>query len=458
MKGMSGKNSLHEVDMTRGPLLGKIAAFAFPLILTSLAQTLFTTVDTVVVGRYAGSRALAAVGSTGTYIGFFTNFFIGLSLGVNVVVAQSFAARDDDAVSSTVHTSVTTGLFFGLLVLLLGELVSPGALRLMGTPEEVFSLALLYVRIRFLGAPVVVLYNFISAVFRSIGDTRRPLIFQLVSGIINAGLNVYLVLVWNLGVAGVAIATVFSQLVSFICLTVCLMRADGSYRLSLRRLEVNWRSLLRVLKIGVPTGLQSTLVSFSNLMIQSSVNSFGSVTMAAYGVVTSIRSYVYLVVHSFSQAATSFVGQNYGVRDFRRIRRVSQLSFLLVLSCGLSVGLAFTLFAPQVSSLFSTDAAVIEIASSVMFLNVGPYVIFGIMDMYGSCMRGMNHSLTPMLFNLLGTIVLRVAWVLLIFPRYGTLVNLLLSYPLSWGTTAILQYFAFRITFRKERQAAEKAA
>lgn len=454
---MAGNKKIHEVDMTHGPLLGKMISFAFPLILTSLAQTLFTTVDTVVVGRYAGSQALAAVGSTGSYLGFFTNFFIGLSLGVNVVVAQCFASKDDEGVSAAVHTSVSTGTIFGLLVFLLAEAVSPWALRAMGTPEDVFELALLYVRIRFIGAPIVVLYNFISAIFRSVGDTRRPLLFQLISGVINAGLNIYLVLVWDLGVAGVAIATVFSQLVTLVCLTVCLVRAEGSYRLSFRKLCVNLPSLRRILKIGVPTGLQSVLVSFSNIMIQSSVNSFGSLTMAAYGVVTSIRSYVYLVVHSFSQTATSFVGQNYGVRDFKRIRRISQLSLLLIFVCGLGVGLAFTIFSVPVSSLFSSDPAVIELAASVMFLNAAPYVIFGIMDMYGSCMRGMNHSLSPMLFNFFGTIVLRVVWVLLVFPHFNTLLNLLLSYPISWSITAIMQYFAFRAAFQKERLAAEAA-
>lgn len=452
---MRSMKKSYEMDMTHGPLLGKIIRYAIPLMLSSLAQTLFTTVDTMVVGRYAGSEALAAVGSTGTYVGFVTNFFIGLSLGVNVAIAQSFAAKEDRAVSDIVHTSILAGFFFGILTWLLGEWVSPAALHIMGSPEDVFDLALLYVRIRFFGAPIVILYNFAAAILRSIGDTRRPLLFQLIAGVINAVLNVYLVLRWDLGVAGVAIATVFSQLVSCVCVFVVLLRAEGAYRLSFKKLAIHGKSLSRVLQIGVPTGIQSIVISFSNLLIQSSVNSFGSLTMAAFSVCTSTRSYVYQIVHAFSQTATSFVGQNYGVRDFKRIRRIGGLCFGLVASFGLFFGLLFSVFSKPIAGLFSTDPEVIDAASSVMFLITAPYLLYGLVDLFGSCMRGMNHSVPPMLFNILGTLILRVSWVYFVFPHFGTFTNLMLSYPVSWGITTVLQYTAYRIVYQKERRAWE---
>ena len=315
------KSNKYEIDMCNGSIMDKLVSFALPLMLSGILQLMFNAVDIIVVGRFSGSEALAAVGSTTALINVFTNLFIGISLGANVLAARFFAAGRKEEMSETVHTSITLALISGILMAFVGLVFSKGALELMGTPEDVIGLSTLYMRIYFMGMPFFMLYNYGAAILRAVGDTKRPLYFLIIAGVINAGLNMVLVIVFGLGVAGVGIATVFSQMVSCVLVLTCLCRTEGSYKLSFSKLSMKGYYLKQIFQVGIPAGIQSTVINFSNALLQSSVNSFGSTAMAGYTAANNILGFLYVSINSVTQACMSFTSQNFGVGKYKRMDR-----------------------------------------------------------------------------------------------------------------------------------------
>ncbi len=436
--------------MCNGPIMRKLISFSVPLILSSMLQLLFNAVDIIVVGRFSGSQALAAVGSTTALINVFTNLFIGISLGANIITARYIGADRKKEVSATVHTSITVAILSGICMMILGILFAKAALLLMGTPDDVISLSTLYMRIYFAGMPFFMLYNYGAAILRAVGDTKRPLIFLIIAGVINALMNMFLVIVVHMGVAGVAIATIFSQMISCILVIRCLVNTNGSYRLSFSHLCIQKKYLVQILQVGVPAGMQSTLINFSNALLQSSVNSFGSVAMAGYTSANNILSFIYVAVNSITQACMSFTSQNYGVRKYDRMTRT--LVDCLILECIVSAvfGSAAFFFGRQIIGIYTSDPAVIEAGMEVLAMTTLTYFFCGIMDVFPGSMRGMGFSTIPMLLALLGTVGTRVVWIFGFFPVHRTIRFLFISYPASWIITILFQ-LVYYIYIRKTK-------
>ena len=429
--------------MTHGPLLGKIVRFAIPLAISGILQLLFNAADIIVVGRFSGSQALAAVGSTSALINLIVNLFIGLSVGTNVLVAQYYGAGKQSDLQETVHTSVASSLVFGAFLLVVGVSLAAPLLELMGTPEEVLPQACLYMRIYFLGMPASMLYNFGAAVLRAVGDTQRPLYFLTLSGIVNVILNLFLVIVFHLDVAGVAIATVISQCISAGLVLLCLVRSDAVYRVDLKSLRVYKHKLLQMVKIGVPAGIQSATFSISNVLIQSSINSFGSIAMAGSTAGGNIEGFVWTAMDAFTQSTLSFTSQNFGAKKFKRITKVIWYNLALVTVVGLVLGVGAYWMGRPLLSIYSTDPEVIAYGLERMLLVCTPYFTCGIMNVLVGAMRGFGSSLTPMAASIFGVCVLRVIWIYTVFPLNHTFFMLFLSYPLSWVATALIEAVCF---------------
>lgn len=438
-----------EIDMCNGPLLGKILRFSIPLMLSGILQLLFNAADIVVVGRFTGKEALAAVGSTGALINLLINLFIGLSIGTNVLVAQYIGARDVRNVSETIHTSVLISLICGTIMIFVGVLLAEPLLTLMGTPEDVLSQAALYMRIYFIGMPVIMLYNFGSAILRAMGDTQRPLIFLLIAGVVNVIFNLIFVIVFHMGVAGVAIATVISQAISAGLIVLCLIRSDGMFQLHLKRLHVHRDKLFAMMRIGLPAGMQGAIFSISNVLIQSSINSFGSVAMAGSTAASNIEGFVYNSMNAVYQANLSFTSQNMGARKFSRINHILLLCLGVVTAIGLIMGVGATLLGNTLLRIYNTDPQVISFGLERMHLVCMPYFLCGLMDVMVGSMRGMGYSILPMIVSLTGACGLRVLWIFTIFAADHTLSTLFLSYPVSWTITALAHLICFLIVRRK---------
>ena len=441
----------YEIDMTHGPIFGKLIQFALPLMLSSILQLLFNAVDVIVVGRFVGPQALAAVSSNTALINIFTTIFIGISLGVNVIAAQYFAVNDEKNVSETVHTAILTALIVGVVIGLMGITLGQNLLNTMGVPSDVIELSALYLRIYFIGMPFFMLYNFGAAILKAIGDTKRPLVYLLIAGVINALFNVYLVVRWNMGVAGVAISTITSQFISCVLVIATLLRESTSYQLHPSKLRINFGILKKMLAIGIPAGLQSMVVNIANATIQTNVNSFGSLAMAGYGTYMNINGFIYVTVNSVTQTAITFVGQNYGIRDLKRIDRICWQCVLLSFLGGTFVGGMIFLFGRQISSIYSTDPDVIDTVLALMPFMALPYGLCGIMDTLPGCMRGMGYSTVPMLIHLFGVVIFRFIWMATAFNSYHTLEVLILSFPISWVITSFLQFIALMVVRRKVR-------
>lgn len=427
----------YEVDMCRGPLLGKILIFAFPLMLSGILQLLFNAADIVVVGRFAGSQALAAVGSTGALINLIINVFIGLSVGANVLVARYYGAGEKEQVSQAVHTSVLLSLLCGVVLIAVGVLLARPLLELMGTPDDVIDMSATYMRIYFCGMPVVMLYNFGAAILRSVGDTKRPLYFLIVAGLINVVLNLFFVIVCGMDVDGVALATVISQVVSAGLILLCLMRMEGPCHLDLHKLHIYKDKMWQIVRVGLPAGLQGCIFSISNVLIQSSVNSFGSVAMAGNTAASNIEGFVYNGMNAIYQTALSFTSQNYGARQYHRIGRVMRLCLALVTAVGLGLGLTAVLFHNQLLGIYSSDPQVIAYGTMRMRFVATLYFLCGIMDVMAGVMRGMGYSILPMIVSLTGACGLRILWIFTLFAANRTLSMLYVSYPVSWFITAL---------------------
>ena len=437
------KNNKYEIDMCNGTLMDKLISFSLPLMLSGILQLLFNAVDIIVVGRFTGSQALAAVGSTTALINIFTNLFIGISLGANVLAARFYASGKEKEMSETVHTSITLALISGLVMALAGVLLARFALNLMGTPDDVIDQSVLYMRIYFLGMPFFMLYNYGAAILRAVGDTKRPLFFLVISGMTNAVLNLVLVIVFHMGVAGVAIGTIVSQLISSILVLRCLYTSNTSYRLYFSKLGIKTQYLKQIFQVGIPAGIQSTVINLSNALLQSSVNSFGSVAMAGYTAANNIFGFLYMSVNAVTQSCMSFTSQNYGVKKLKRMDRVLLDCIILSVCVALTLGCGAYFFGPELLKIYTSDANVIRCGVEVLAFTTVPYFCCGIMDLIPGALRGMGHSGVPMILSIIGTVGTRIVWIFGLFPAHRSLSFLFISYPVSWILTILMQAVCF---------------
>ena len=411
--------------------------------LSSILQLLFNAVDIIVVGRFSGSRALAAVGSTTALINVFTNLFIGVSLGANVLAARFYAAKQEKQMSETVHTAVTFALISGIVMVFVGLFFSKTALLLMDTPSDVIGQSALYMRIYFAGMPFFMLYNYGAAILRAVGDTKRPLFFLIIAGITNAALNLFLVIVLHLGVAGVAIATVIAQMISCLLVLRCLHHSDGFYQLRFSKLTLKWIYLKQIFQVGIPAGIQSTVINFSNVLLQSSVNSFGSIAMAGYTAANNIFGFLYAAANSITQACMSFTSQNYGAGKWKRMDKVLRNCILLSVVVSVILGGSSYLFGPELLKIYTSDPKVIQCGMEILLYTTVTYFMCGLMDLFPGALRGMGYSAIPMLLSIIGTVGTRIVWIFLIFPSHRSLDVLFISYPASWLITIILQVICY---------------
>lgn len=437
------KNNKYEIDMCNGTLMDKLISFSLPLMLSGILQLLFNAVDIIVVGRFTGSQALAAVGSTTAPINIFTNLFIGISLGANVLAARFYASGKEKEMSETVHTSITLALISGLVMALAGVLLARFALNLMGTPNDVIDQSVLYMRIYFLGMPFFMLYNYGAAILRAVGDTKRPLFFLVISGMTNAVLNLVLVIVFHMGVAGVAIGTIVSQLISSILVLRCLYTSNTSYRLYFSKLGIKTQYLKQIFQVGIPAGIQSTVINLSNALLQSSVNSFGSVAMAGYTAANNIFGFLYMSVNAVTQSCMSFTSQNYGVKKLKRMDRVLLDCMILSVGVTLTLGCGAYFFGPELLKIYTSDADVIRCGVEVLAFTTVPYFCCGIMDLLPGALRGMGYSGVPMILSIIGTVGTRIVWIFGLFPAHRSLSFLFISYPVSWILTILMQAVCF---------------
>lgn len=455
LKSVTKKNK-YEIDMCNGSLMDKLISFSLPLMLSGILQLLFNAVDIIVVGRFTGRQALAAVGSTTALINMFVNLFIGISLGVNVLAARFFAAKKEREMSETVHTAIAFALVSGIVMAFVGVFFAKTALELMGTPDDVIRLSALYMRLYFCGMPFFMLYNYGAAILRAIGDTKRPLLFLIIAGIANVALNLILVVVFHLGVAGVAIGTILSQLISSILVVRCLCKAEASYQLHFSKLSIKGAYMKQIFKVGIPAGIQSTVINFSNVLLQSSVNSFGSIAMAGYTAANNIFGFLYAATNSITQACMSFTSQNYGVGKLKRMDRVLFNCMILTIVITLLLGGGTYIFGHQLLGIYTSDAEVIACGIEIFLYTTVTYFLCGLMDLFPGAMRGMGYSFVPMIISIIGTVGLRIVWIFWVFPNNRSLDVLFISYPASWILTILMQVICFwfvrKKTFKKLRQ------
>jgi len=439
----------YEMDMCNGPILGKILLYSVPLMLSGILQLLFNAADVIVVGRYAGSQSLAAVGSTSALINLLVNVFIGLSVGVNVLVAQYYGAKKEKDISETVHTAVAISLLSGTFLIFLGLFAAEPLLKLMGTPDDVINKSVIYMKIYFAGMPVIMLYNFGSAILRAVGDTRRPLYFLSIAGVINVVLNLFFVIVFNMDVAGVALATVISQVISAGLVFICLLRNEGALKLRISELKINKIKLKRIVKVGLPAGMQGAIFSISNVLIQSSVNSFGSIAMAGNTASQNIEGFVYSAMNAVYQTNLSFTSQNYGGRKYKRIGRITITCVGVVTVVGLVLGMAAYSAGNFLLGIYSSDPEVIKVGLMRLGIIGAPYFLCGIMDTMVGSIRGLGYSILPMCVSLAGACGLRILWVFTIFQWNRTLFTLYISYPFTWIVTGVIHIICFMLIRRK---------
>ena len=442
----------NELDMTSGPLLKKIVVFTIPILLSGVLQLLFNAADIIVVGNFAGDNAMAAVGSTASLVSLMTNLFIGISAGANVAVANFYGSKDDEAVQETVHTSVILSVVGGAGLMLIGLLLARPILELMGSPEAVLPLSALYLRIFFLGMPGSLLFNFCASILRATGDTKHPLYYLSVAGILNVVLNLFFVIVLNMSVAGVALATIISQYVSAFLIVRRMTRLNSSIRIQRSQLRVSKSKLLRILRVGIPAGIQSSLFALSNVVIQSAINSFGEVVMAANTASTNIEGFVYIAMNSVYQAAMNFSGQNYGAGRYKRLHKVLFECLVLVTFVGLALGGGAYLCGRPLLHIYTDSAMVITFGLQRMEIICLTYFLCGWMDTIVGVMRGMGYGIMPMLVSLVGSCLFRILWVQTIFQVYHTLPMLYISWPITWVVTFLMHVVCYCGIWVKHRK------
>lgn len=439
----------YEIDMLNGPVMPKLLSFALPLMLSSVLQLTFNAADVIVVGRFEGDLALAAVGSPGALINLLVNLFLGLSVGANVVVAQRIGSGNFRETGKAVHTSMALSLLGGVLVGVVGFSGARTFLSWMSTPAEVLPLASAYMRIYFLGMPASMIYNFGAAILRAVGDTRRPLVFLFIAGVVNVALNLVFVIALHMGVQGVALATIISQIVSATLVLICLMRSEGAIHLYPRRIGLDRPHVREICRIGLPAGLQGMMFSISNVVIQSTINSFGATVMAGNTTASNIESYIYVSMNSIYQGAITFTGQNMGAHRYDRISRVCRDSLLAVTGIGLSLGALLMLFKQHLFYIYTNDAAVVAAATVRTSIIAPTYFICGMMDTMVGMLRGMGSSIAPMLVSVLGVCVFRIVWIATAFRLNPTREMLYWSYPISWFITLAVHCICYFLVKRR---------
>lgn len=442
-------NKTYEMDMCNGPVLKKILIFSIPLMLSGVLQLLFNAADIIVVGRFAGSQSLAAVGSTTALINLLINIFIGLSVGANVVVARAYGGRRDKDVSEAVHTAIAVSIVSGVILIVMGFVFSKLMLELMGTPDDVIDKAVLYMRIYFAGMPVVMLYNFGSAILRAVGDTRRPLYFLTIAGVVNIVLNLFFVIVMNLDVAGVALATVLSQCISAGLVLRCLAKSEGGLKLELSKIKIHRKKMFQIFKIGLPAGMQGAIFSVSNVLIQSSVNSFGSIAMAGNAASANIEGFVYNAMNAVYQTNLSFTSQNIGGKKYTRVNKILFTCLGTVTAVGMILGFGAYAIGDELLLIYSTDPEVIRFGMLRMSIIATTYFTCGWMDTMVGSLRGIGYSVLPMIVSLTGACGLRILWIFTIFAQQKTLTSLYISYPVSWVITASVHMLCYFLIKRK---------
>ena len=435
--------------MCSGPILGKLLTFTIPLIFSGILQLLFNAADVIVVGRFAGSQSLAAVGSTTALINLMINIFIGLSVGVNVIVARYYGAKREKDVQDTIHTAMALSIVSGLFLIIVGQLLSRPMLELMGTPDDVIDKSTIYMRIIFIGMPANMIYNFGSAILRAVGDTKRPLYFLTAAGVINVVLNLFFVIMFQMDVAGVALATAISQAISACLVILCLMESEGGLKLHLKALKIHRSKFRQIIHVGLPAGMQGAVFSISNVLIQSSVNSFGSVAMAGNTTSQNIEGFIYNAMNAVYQANLSFTSQNFGGKKYSRINRIMVTCLGVVTAVGLGMGIPAYLCGHALIRIYSSDPEVIVYGMRRLVVFGTTYFLCGIMDTMVGSIRGLGYSVMPMCVSLLGACGLRIVWIFTVFQVYHNLTVLYLSYPFTWIVTATAHMICFYIVRRK---------
>ena len=438
-----------KIDMTHGPLLGKLIIFTIPIILSGVLQLLFNAADVIVVGRFAGEASLAAVGSTSSLINLMTNLFIGMSVGANVCAAQFYGAGQYKDVKKTVHTSTAFSLLCGVILIFIGLFLARPILEIMGSPEDVINLAALYVRIYFIAMPAIMLYNFMAAILRAAGDTTHPLVFLTVAGVVNVILNLILVIIFDLGVAGVAIATVTSNYISCAMLVLFFVKQEDSLKLEFSKIRIDKNILNRIIRIGLPAGIQGTVFSLSNVVIQSAINSFGTAVIAGSSAAASIEGFVYVSMNSVSQTCVTFVGQNFGAGDEKRVKRVIFECLGIVTVVGVIMGNMAYYFSTPLLSIYTDSAAAIKAGTLRLFWVCCFYFLCGIMDTLTGGLRGLGRSTVPMIVSLIGACVTRLVWIATYFQFHKTESVLFFSYPGSWLLTLSVHSICLFIVYRE---------
>ena len=445
------RSSKYEIDMTNGPILKKMLRFAIPVMFSGLLQLLFNAADIIVVGRFAGDEALAAVGASSSPVNLIVTLLIGLSTGVNVTVAKAYGAGREKDISDSVHTAMLLAVIGGILMAVIGLLSCHWLLRVTGTPDEIVPLSSQYMNILFIGIPVMALYNFGSGIFRARGDTRRPLYFLLAAGILNICLNLIFVIVFHLAVVGVALATVLSQIVSMSLIVGTLMRDKGAFRLEIKKLRLHRSKMKPILVIGVPAGIQGMLFSISNMAIQSSINSFGKIYMAGSSASASLEGFTFVGMDAFTQSAVSFTSQNIGAGKVERVPLVFRTAVTLVTAAGLILGILTYSFGRPLLSIYTNNPAVIDAGMIRMLFLCVPYFLCGIQNVIPGTARGMGYSIVPTFITVIGVCALRIVWIATVcqLPGCSTIHWVYASYPFSWTVTAVSHYIYYKIAYSK---------
>ena len=454
---MSKQKKSYEMNMCEGPLAGKMLIFTIPLMFSGILQLLFNAADTIVVGRYAGSQALAAVGSTTSLINLLVNMFMGLSVGANILISRYYGARREQDIHETVHTSITVAAIAGIVLAVVGNIFAKPLLVLMGSPEDVVDLAAIYVKIYFVGMPVILIYNYGAAILRAIGDTKRPLYYLTTAGVVNVILNLIFVIGMDMSVAGVALATVIAQCVSVALLLRCMCKMEGSCRLELKKLGIYKEKAMLLLRHGLPAGLQGSVFSFSNVLIQSSINSFGSVAMAGSSAAANIEGFIYTAMNSFQQTALCFTSQNLGGGKYERINKVLRNSVLMVAFVGIVMGGGCYFFGEELLGVYSSDPEVIAYGLT-RFKWIGiPYFLCGIMDALVGMLRGLGYAIVPMFVSIIGACGFRILWIATVFAQHHSLDVLFSSYSISWILTGGTHLICYLVVWKRLRKRLEKS-
>lgn len=439
----------HSIDMTNGNLAKKLLIFAIPLMLSNVLQLLYNACDIIVIGQFRDHTALSAISSTGSLINLITNIFIGLSIGSNILLARCYGSKDEEKAKKISHTSVLISIIFGIILALFGFVYAKDLLLMMDSPTNVIDQATIYVQIYFLGMPFNLLYNFGSSLLRASGDTKRPMIYLLISGLVNVLANLFFVLVLNMSTDGVAIATVLSQILSSILVLLTLMIDKGYYHISLKNLKIDLKTVGQIATVGIPAGLQSAFFSISNVLIQSSINSFGSYVMAGNGAASNLEGFVHAAMICFYHASLAFTSQNYGAKKYDNIPKILKYSIYYTIFFGGILGMLAYGGSGQLLKIYTNDPEVVKIGVMRLGIVCVTYYFCGIMDVLVGSIRGMGYSIYPMIATLIGVCGVRIFWVLLIFKNDHNLGSLYASYPISWILTASIHFIAYLIFYNK---------